>query len=223
MPRVAAEAEKLTDAYVKRKRAGEELPGRIRDRVAESLKVSASKLAMAQATREHLDLPGFKAQWEAGRIPDTVAYEISKMQGDHQFRLLDWLCDNHREASSLKVAEVRALEKQFGERPRKFDMSREKEDALFLNAAPLLFRHLRADFSLCSTRAEAIADLKKTCGGCHLSVGGENGFVDCDPSGVTVRNGKRGEAPTIRRTWAETFDVMALAAIAEKLNRKRGK
>ena len=115
---IAEEGEKLTQAYIARQRAGEELPGRIRDRVAKQLEISASKLAMAQATRRNLKLPGFQAQWKDGEIGDTVAYEISKLPHESQYRLLDWLCDNHRTARSLSVWEVKNLgiEFQFTER-----------------------------------------------------------------------------------------------------------
>lgn len=211
---LAAEAEKLTEAYVKRKQAGEELPGRIRDRVADALKVSASKLAMAQATREHLTLPGFKAQWESGKIPDTVAYEISKMGGDHQYRLLDYLIDNGMEAGQLKVSDVQRLENQFNQRPRKWDMPREKEDELFLEAADALLKNrLRADISHCKGRAEVIAALKKSNN--RMRACGLWYFVDCRADGVTVRNGK--DAPKIKRSWAEVYDALCILALRKMM------
>lgn len=208
---LAAEAEKLTEAYVKRKEAGEKLPGRIRDRVAAALKVSESKLAMAQATAKNLTLPGFKAQWESGKIPDTVAYEISKMGGDHQYRLLDYLCNNGIEAGELKVADVRALEEQFGKRPRKWDMPKAKEDELFLDAAELLVKHLRFDLSQCKNRAEAMGALKKA--NMHMSAGSSDYDIDCRADGVTVRHGN--EAPRIKRSWAEVYDALCIYAMRE--------
>ena len=214
---LAAEAEKLTEAYVKRKQAGEELPGRIRDRVADALKVSASKLAMAQATREHLTLPGFKAQWESGKIPDTVAYEISKMQGDHQYRLLDYLCNNGMEAGELKVADVKALETQFNARPRKWDMPKAKEDELFLEAAALLAKHLRADISQCKSRTEAIVTLKKS--NMNMSTGSSDYGIDCRADGVHVRNGK--DAPWIKRSWTETYDALCILALRKMMEGRK--
>lgn len=207
---LAAEAEKLTEAYVKRKEAGEKLPGRIRDRVAAALKVSESKLAMAQATAKNLTLPGFKAQWESGKIPDTVAYEISKMGGDHQYRLLDYLCNNGIEASELKVADVRALEEQFSKRPREWDMSKEKEDELFLDAVgALLAKRLRANISQCKSRADAIGALKKS--NKHMSARSLCYDVDCRADGVSVRNGK--DAPRITRSWTEVYDALCIYAM----------
>ena len=208
---LAQEAEKLTEMYVARKNKGEELPGRIRDRVAAALQVSASKLAMAGATRKNLTLPGFKAQWEDGKISDTVAYEISKMGGDHQYRLLDWLCNNHREAGDLTVKEVAALEQQFSNRARKWDMPKEKEDALFLDAAAsVLMQHLHVpEWDLIQSRAEAIAAFKHFNLGCYGSC--SEWQIACAPGFVVVRNGA--DAPKIQRSWAETYDAMCLAAL----------
>ncbi len=215
---LATEAEKLTEAYIKRKEAGEDLPGRIRDRVAQALQVSATKLAMAQATQKNLTMPGFKAQWKDGQISDSVAYEISKMEGDHQYRLLDYLCDNHREAGSLTVNEVKALEKTFSERPRKFDMPKEKEDELFLKAAErLLVGHLRADLSRCSSRAEIITELRKR--NRHSAWGGPDYDAQCTNEGVSVQNGRPGSAPVIKRSWAEVYEAMCVIALRKEVSR----
>lgn len=214
---LAKEAEKLTEAYTRRKEAGEDLPGRIRDRVAQALQVSATKLAMAQATQKNLTLPGFKAQWKDGQISDSVAYEISKMEGDHQYRLLDYLCNNHREAGSLTVNEVKALEKTFSERPRKFDMPKEKEDELFLKATERwLIGSLRSDLSRCSSRAEIIAELKK-CNR-HSSFSSSDFAVDCTSDGVAVRDGARGSAPYIKRSWADVYEALCVIALRKTMH-----
>lgn len=213
---LAKEAEKLTEAYTRRKEAGEDLPGRIRDRVAQALQVSATKLAMAQATQKNLTLPGFKAQWKDGQISDSVAYEISKMEGDHQYRLLDYLCDNHREAGSLTVNEVKALEKTFAERPRKFDMPKEKEDELFLKATEkLLLGRLDADLSRCGSRAEIITELRK-CNR-HSGWGGPDYDVTCNNDGVSVQDGRPSGAPVIKRSWAEVYEALCVIALRKAM------
>ena len=48
---LAEEAKRLTEAYVKRREAGEDLPGRIRDRVAEAMQISKTKLANLSAIK----------------------------------------------------------------------------------------------------------------------------------------------------------------------------
>ena len=87
---LADEAEKLTAAYIKRREAGEELPGRIRDHVAAVLQVNATKLANLAVIKKGLKVPGMVRKWEAGDIPEAVALEIARMDIEEQYRLLDW-------------------------------------------------------------------------------------------------------------------------------------
>lgn len=90
------EAEELTRLYTERKKAGEELPGRIRDRVAEALQISAARASRLAAIKTGLKIPGFQRMWKDGDINESVAYEISKLDLDQQYRLLDYHIDNHR-------------------------------------------------------------------------------------------------------------------------------
>ena len=90
------EAEELTRLYTERKKAGEELPGRVRDRVAEALQISAARASRLAAIKTGLKIPGFQRMWKDGDINESVAYEISKLDLDQQYRLLDYHIDNHR-------------------------------------------------------------------------------------------------------------------------------
>ena len=90
---LAEEARHLTAAYVERKNAGEEFKGRIRDRVAEALQVSATKIATVQAIENNLKVPGFLEQWKRGEASESVLYEISKLPKDAQLHLWDEQCD----------------------------------------------------------------------------------------------------------------------------------
>ena len=90
---LADEAQRLTDMYIKRKEAGEELPGRIRDRVAEVLQVNATKLANLAVIKKGLKVPGIVRKWEAGDIPEAAALEIARMDIEKQYRLLDWMIE----------------------------------------------------------------------------------------------------------------------------------
>lgn len=87
------EAEELTRLYTERKKAGEELPGRIRDRVAEALAISAAHLSRLNAIKNGLKVPGFQRMWKAEELGESVAYEISKLDLDQQYRLLDYHID----------------------------------------------------------------------------------------------------------------------------------
>lgn len=101
---LADEAEKLTAAYIKRREAGEELPGRIRDRVAEALKINATKVANLSAIKNGLKVPGLVERWKRDEIPEAAALQIARMDIDEQYRLLDWIIDKRR---SCTINEVR--------------------------------------------------------------------------------------------------------------------
>lgn len=90
------EAEELTRLYTERKKAGEDLPGRVRDRVAEALQISAARASRLAAIKTGLKIPGFQRMWRDGDINESVAYEISKLDLDQQYRLLDYHIDGGR-------------------------------------------------------------------------------------------------------------------------------
>lgn len=104
---LAEEAERLTKIYIKRREAGEELPGRIRDRVAEAMQVNKTKLANLSAIKRGLKVLGIVRKWEAGDIPEAAALEIARMDDETQYRLLDWVIDNHRSYTIKDVREFR--------------------------------------------------------------------------------------------------------------------
>ena len=104
---LAQEAERLTQMYIKRREAGEELPGRIRDRVAEAMQVNKTKLANLSAIKNGLKVPGIRRAWEEGRLPEAAALEIARMDHDTQYRLLDWVIDHSRTWSINNVREFR--------------------------------------------------------------------------------------------------------------------
>lgn len=104
---LADEAQRLTDMYIKRKEAGEELPGRIRDRVAEVLQVNATKLANLAVIKKGLKVPGIVRKWEAGDIPEAAALEIARMDIEEQYRLLDWTIES---GSSYSIRDVKKFD-----------------------------------------------------------------------------------------------------------------
>lgn len=100
---LAEEAEKLTQAYTARKRAGENLPGRIRDRVAEAMQISKTKLANLSAIRNGIKVPGIMQSWEADQIPEAAALEIARLPVEAQYRLLDYVIDGDHDYSIRSV------------------------------------------------------------------------------------------------------------------------
>ena len=104
---LADEVERLTKAYIKRREAGEDLPGRIRDRVAETLRINATKAANVTAIKNGLKVPGIVERWKHNEIPEAAALLIARMGLDEQYRLLDWMIDKGR---SYTINEVRKFD-----------------------------------------------------------------------------------------------------------------
>lgn len=104
---LADEVERLTKAYIKRREAGEDLPGRIRDRVAETLRINATKAANVTAIKNGLKVPGIMDRWRRDEIPEAAALMIARMDIDEQYRLLDWMIDKGR---SYTISEVRKFD-----------------------------------------------------------------------------------------------------------------
>lgn len=90
---LAQEAERLTESYIKRREAGEDLPGRIRDHVAEALQVSRTKLANLRVIKNGLKDPQLSVWWENGMMPEASALEVARMDPEVQDRLRLWLLD----------------------------------------------------------------------------------------------------------------------------------
>ena len=104
---LADEVERLTKAYIKRREAGEDLPGRIRDRVAETLRINATKAANVTAIKNGLKVPGIVERWKHNELPEAAALMIARMDIDEQYRLLDWMIDKGR---SYTINEVRKFD-----------------------------------------------------------------------------------------------------------------
>lgn len=106
---LAEEAKRLTEAYTKRREAGEDLPGRIRDRVAEAMQISKTKLANLNAIRNGIKVPGIMAKWERDEIPEAAALEIARLPVEAQYRLLDWVIDGHHSYSMRDVRQFSVM------------------------------------------------------------------------------------------------------------------
>lgn len=105
---LAEEAEKLTQAYMARKRAGENLPGRIRDRVAEDMQISKTKIANLNAILNGIKVPGIKERWERDEIPEAAALIIARLPVEAQYRLLDWVVNEHH---SYSIKDIRMFDR----------------------------------------------------------------------------------------------------------------
>lgn len=105
----AEQALRLKKALVAMREGGAELPGRIRDLVAEEMQMSASKLARLEAIGKNLKYPGLERAWRAGDIGESVAYELSKLPYEQQMRVADRCIEDGIPHSKLTIKDVERL------------------------------------------------------------------------------------------------------------------
>lgn len=80
---ISKQAERVEALLYQLKEEGYDFPGRMRDHVAEACKVSRTKLARLKVIRDKLR-PDFLEVFEAGRLPETVAYAIAQESQEYQ-------------------------------------------------------------------------------------------------------------------------------------------
>lgn len=87
------QAQRLKELFIKRREEGAELPGRIRDMVAEAMQESASNIARMEAIDKHL-VGEWKRALKKGHINASTAYELSKLDKEAQKKLREALSDH---------------------------------------------------------------------------------------------------------------------------------
>lgn len=102
----AQQARRLKEALVAMREGGAELPGRIRDLVAEEMQMSASKLARLEAIGNNLKFPGFADAWRDGKLGESVAYEISKLPMNKQMDVWDGMVSAGKNERTLSIKDV---------------------------------------------------------------------------------------------------------------------
>lgn len=198
---LAQEAERLTAMYIRRREAGEELPGRIRDRVAEAMQVNKTKLANLSAIKNGLKVPGIVARWEKQELPEAAALEIARMDIDTQYRLLDWVIDNHRSYTIKDVQE--------------FMKSRAKdaqavEDEKYIELLGHIRESLERELRGCKNREEGIETLKKAF---RWAGGGSKEFDwQGEAKGLRMCGEDR---KYILRPWATVWDMLAAMSMQD--------
>lgn len=100
----AQQALRLKKALVAMREGGAELPGRIRDLVAEEMQMSASKLARLEAIGNRLTYRPWVELWKAGELNESVAYRLSMLEWEEQKRVWLWLSENRPGLSAEKIA-----------------------------------------------------------------------------------------------------------------------
>lgn len=198
---LAEEAERLTKIYIKRREAGEELPGRIRDRVAEAMQVNKTKLANLSAIKNGIKVPGIRRAWEEGRLPEAAALEIARMDDETQYRLLDWVIDNHRSYTIKDVQEFvksRAKDEQAA------------EDEKYIELLGHIHERLERELRGCKNREEGIETLKKAL---RWAGGGSKEFDwQGEANGLRMCGEDR---KYILRPWATVWDMLAAMSMQD--------
>lgn len=106
----AQQALRLKEALVAMREGGAELPGRIRDLVAEEMQMSASKLARLEAIGNNLTEVRFAKAWREGRLNESVAYELSKLPKERQKEAWDeYLRCGRGDPAGMSIKEAAAF------------------------------------------------------------------------------------------------------------------
>lgn len=199
---LAQEAENLKESYIRRKKAGEAFPVGLRDWIAKEMQINATKVGNLQVIKKGLKVPGIIARWEKGELPEAAALEIARMDDETQYRLLDWMIDNHRSYTIRDVQE--------------FIKSREataqaSEDEKYIELLTHMRDILEQTLQDCADRQAGILALKnrfRWAGG-GSSEGGFNGTS----KGLELYgdDGKR-----ILRPWATVWDMLAAMRLQDR-------
>jgi len=104
---ISNQARRIKELLVKLKEKGVDLPGRMRDIVAEEMKISASKLARLEAISNNLTFPGWAKCWEDNSLGESVAYEISQLSKTDQGKLWNSMIDAGMSAGMMNLHYVR--------------------------------------------------------------------------------------------------------------------
>ena len=220
---LVAEADKMTEALVALKKQGAELPGRLRDRVADALGISPSALARRKVIQKQLKVPGFKAAYESGKMGETVAYELARLPENDQYRALDLLIDEGVSYDSTDIKAVNRIK-------RKLEAGESSKQDLHVEAEKRGIRIKDEDFSpllaalvretmpeqiltglrRCRTKTEGLAYLHDF-GMLHDGTAGFPVDHESDPQGLTITK------PVRRRLkWPEVWELLALDAMQRK-------
>lgn len=80
------QAERYRELLAELKNQGVEIPGRLRDAVAEAMQISASRLARLDVIRKNLS-PEWMEAFEAGSLSESAAYELARLPQEQQAKV----------------------------------------------------------------------------------------------------------------------------------------
>lgn len=238
---LSKQAERYTELLAQLKEAGVAIPGRLRDRVAEALQVSSTKLARLHAIREHLS-PRMLERFDAGEINESMAYALSRYSHGQQAGLWDYgartpeavdivarragFSVGYRDAAEAQPDEPRP------EAPKTLEPAgtswdaeaylsqRRQEDDDFYTMLEMEADRFLPEISGRDSRQDGIQALKDRFGRIHHGWLYDEVDVQSSPRGLELACDSRA-IPYILRTWTDVYDMLARIALerAAKISR----
>ena len=104
---IQRQGREIREILVRMKEEGVEIPGRLRDVVAEQMQISSSRLARLDAIENKIAVPGIRKAWKEGDLGESVAYEISQLPSEKQYRFLDRVIDDGKAWSDVSIKDVK--------------------------------------------------------------------------------------------------------------------
>lgn len=208
---IAKEAEKTLAILTRMKERGVELPGRMRDRVAEALQVSSARLARLDAIKKNLTYPGWVRAWEKQEINEAVAYRLSQLDYSQQMNAADWVIDHHiahKDVTVKNIEEALAhppLTNPGCADPLAYETDVVKVDRELARRADFAGQIRRAELTF-DNRKDAMDKLKKEFR--WTSVGSSELSWDGDPKGIRFR-----KPIEWLLSWGALYDALAANAL----------
>lgn len=217
---IAKEAQKTTEILCRMKENGVELPGRMRDRVAEALQVSSTRLARLDAIKNNLTYPGWAQKWEKEQINEAVAYRLSQLSYDEQMNAADHVINKHIPDNEITVKVIEdalahpPLDNPGCQDPLAYEDDPVKVDRELVRRAHFAWR-VRRDRLSFANRKDAMEKLKKAYRWTGFSGGGVSWAGE--PKGIRFR-----EPIQWLLGWGALYDALAANTLEEALTTETG-
>lgn len=104
---IQRQGREIREILVRMKDNGVEIPGRLRDVVAEQMQISSSRLARLDAIESKIIVPGIKEAWTKDELGESVAYEVSQLSSEKQYKFLDRVIDDGKAWSDVSIKDVK--------------------------------------------------------------------------------------------------------------------
>lgn len=109
---LSKQAERYTELLSQLRDSGVEIPGRLRDAVAEAMQLSASKLARLHAIRTNL-ISSILADFDDNQLPESVAYAYSQLPAEEQNMIYASITDANINATGYTVRDLAEKAQKF--------------------------------------------------------------------------------------------------------------